>query len=100
MKYSKLPNSSKEKQEKSPKSRKRPDFSNPETCRSWKIATREAASAASDRPDVSFDWTRAFYDRHADHSSLRDPGKFVTLDTMLLAAHMKVAKGDSQVQGD
>ena len=30
---------------------KLPDFPNPETYRSWKIATREAVRAASDRPD-------------------------------------------------
>ena len=34
------------------------------------------------------------YDRHAGHSSLRDPGKFVTLDTKLLAALTKVARGE------
>ena len=38
--------------------------------------------------------TIAVYDRHAGHSSLRDPGKFVTLDTKLLAALTKVAKGE------
>ena len=73
---------------------KLPDFPNPETYRSWKIATREAVRAASDRPDEEFDWILAVYDRHAGHSSLRDPGKFVTLDTKLLAALTKVAKGE------
>ena len=53
---------------------KLPDFPNPETYRSWKIATREAVRAASDRPDEAFDWILAVYDRHAGHSSLRDPG--------------------------
>ena len=42
----------------------------------------------------AFDWKLAVYDRHAGHSSLRDPGKFVTLDTELLAALTKVAKGE------
>ena len=73
---------------------KLPDFPNPETYRSWKIATREAVRAASDRPDEAFDWILAVYDRHAGRSSLRDPGKFVTLDTKLLAALAKVAKGE------
>ena len=73
---------------------KLPDFSNPETYRGWKISTREAVRAASDRPDEAFDWILAVYDRHAGHSSLRDLGKFVTLDTKLLAALTKVAKGE------
>ena len=73
---------------------KLPDFPNPETYRSWKIATREAVRAASDRPDEACDWILAVYERHAGHSSLRDPGKFVTLDTKLLAALTKVAKGE------
>ena len=73
---------------------KLPDFPNPETYHSWKIATRQAVRAASDRPDEAFDWILAVYDRHAGHSSLRDPGKFVTLDTKLLAALTKVAKGE------
>ena len=73
---------------------KLPDFANPETYRIWKIATREAIRAASDRPDEAFDWILAVYDRHAGHSSLRDPGKFVTLDMKLLAALTKVAKGE------
>ena len=73
---------------------KLPDFPNPENYRSWKIATREAVRAASDRPDEAFDWILAVDDRHAGHSSLRDPGKFVTLDTKLPAALTKVAKGE------
>ena len=36
----------------------------------------------------------AVYDRDAGHSSLRDPGKFVTLDTKLLAELTQVAKGE------
>ena len=70
------------------------DFPNPETYRSWKISTREALRAARNRPDEAFDWIPAVYDRHAGHGSLRDPGKFVTLDTKLLAALTKVAKGE------
>eukprot|EP00439_Symbiodinium_sp_Y106_P027980 s7047_g3.t1 len=34
------------------------------------------------------------YDKDADHASLRDPGKFLTLDTKLLAALTKVARGE------
>ena len=63
---SKLPNSSKETGagEEKPKVKeaepiKVPNFPNPETYRSWKIATREAVRAASDRPDEALDWTLA-----------------------------------------
>eukprot|EP00439_Symbiodinium_sp_Y106_P011570 s10468_g1.t1 len=34
------------------------------------------------------------YDKDADHASLRDPGKFLTLDTKLLAALTEVARGE------
>eukprot|EP00439_Symbiodinium_sp_Y106_P003582 s1125_g1.t1 len=34
------------------------------------------------------------YDKDANHASLRDPGKFLTLDTKLLAALTKVARGE------
>ena len=71
-----------------------PDFPNPETYRSWKTATREAIRAASDRPDDAFEWILEVYDKEASHEKLREPGKFVTLDTKLLAALSKVAKGD------
>ena len=71
-----------------------PDFPNPETYRSGKTATREAVRAASDRPDDAFEWILEVYDKEASHEKLREPGKFVTLDTKLLAALSKVAKGD------
>ena len=58
-----------------------PEFPNPESHRSWKTATREAVRAASE----AFKW---------NHDSLRDPGKFLTLDTKLLAALTKVARGE------
>ena len=54
-------------------SSKLPDFPNPETYRSWKITT-------------------TVYDGHAGHSTLRNPGTFVTLGTKLRAALTKVAK--------
>ena len=37
---------------------KLPDFPNPETYRSWKITVREAARAASDKPDEAFKWVQ------------------------------------------
>ena len=33
-----------------------PDFPNPESYRSWKIAVREAVRAASDKPDEALNW--------------------------------------------
>ena len=71
-----------------------PDFPNPDSYRSWKTATREAVRAASDSPDEAFKWILEAYDKDADHASLRDPGKFLTLDTKLLAALTKVARGE------
>ena len=71
-----------------------PDFPNPETYRAWKTATREAVRAASDRPDEAFSWILEVYSKNADHDKLREPGKFLTLDTKILAALTKVAKGE------
>ena len=65
---------------------KLPEFPKPETYRSWKTATREAIRAASDQPDEAFKWVLEVYDKDADHQKLREPGKFLTLDTKLLAA--------------
>ncbi|CAE7466628.1 unnamed protein product, partial [Symbiodinium sp. CCMP2456] len=67
---------------------------NPETYRSWKTATREAVRAASDSPDEAFAWVMRAYDQDANHQTLRDPGKFLTLDTKLLAALTKIARGE------
>ena len=78
-------------QEEKPKAKeaetiKLPDFPNPETYRSWKTATRESIRAASDKPDEAFRWILEVYDKGASHEALRDPQKFLTLDTKLLAA--------------
>ena len=71
---------------------KLPEFPKPETYRSWKTATREAIRAASDQLDEAFKWVLEVYDKDAEHQKLREPGKFLTLDTMLLAALTKIAK--------
>ena len=63
---------------------KLPDIPKPETYRSWKTATKEAIRAASDQPDEAVKWVK----------TLREPGKFLTLDTKLLAALTKIAKGE------
>ena len=72
---------------------KLPEFPKTETYRSWKAATREAIGAASDQPDEAFKWVLEVYDKDADHKTLREPGKFLTLDTKL-AALTKIAKGE------
>eukprot|EP00439_Symbiodinium_sp_Y106_P024640 s6987_g3.t1 len=71
-----------------------PEFPNPEAYRSWKTATREAVRAASDSPDEAFKWILEAYAKDANHESLCDAGKFLTLDTKLLAALAKVARGE------
>ena len=73
---------------------KLPDFPNPETYRSWKISVREAVRAASDKPDEAFKWVQEVYDRAASMEHLRETGKFLTLDTKILSALSRVAKGD------
>ena len=70
------------------------DFPTPETYRSWRIAAREAIRAASDRPDEAFSWVQAVYAKDQSLEGLRDPGKFLTLDTKLLSAISKVVKAE------
>ena len=73
---------------------KLPDFPSPETYRSWKISMRVTVGAASDQPDETFKWLLEVYTKEATLESLRDTGKFLTLDTKLLAALCKVVKGE------
>ena len=47
-----------------------------------------------DSPDEAFKWVLEAYDKDANHDSLRDPGKFLALDTKLLAALAKVARAE------
>ena len=71
-----------------------PGFPNPESYRSWKISVREAVRAASDRPDEAFNWVQEVYEKTATVESLRNTGKFITLDTKILNALSVVAKGE------
>ena len=73
---------------------KLPDFPNPESYRAWKTATRESIRAASDQPDAAFDWVLQVYNKDTTIETLRDPGKFVTLDTKILASLSKISKGE------
>ena len=71
-----------------------PDFPNPESYRSWKIAVREAVRAASDKPDEAFNWVQEVYEKTATNEALRVTGKFLTLDTKILNSLSRVAKGE------
>ena len=71
-----------------------PVFPNPESYRSWKIAVREAVRAVSDRPDEAFNWVQEVYEKTATNEALRITGKFITLDTKILNALSRVAKGE------
>ena len=73
---------------------KLPEFPSPETYRSWKTAARETIRTASDSPDDAFQWVLDVYRPEASHDGLRDPGKFLTLDTKLLTALTTVARGE------
>ena len=73
---------------------KLPDFPSPETYRSWKISVRQAVRAASDKPDEAFKWVQEVYERSTDIELLRDTRKFLTLDTKILSALSRVAKGE------
>ena len=73
---------------------KLPDFPSPETYRSWRTSVREVVRAASDRPDEAFAWVEEVYNKGVTVESLHDTGKFLTLDTKLLAALNKVQKGE------
>ena len=59
---------------------------------------REEIRAASDRPDKAWEWLREVYDKDIKPAEkmmkLQDPGDFGTLDTKLLAALTRSAKGD------
>ena len=73
---------------------KLPEFPTPESYRSWKTAVREKIRAASDNPDETFEWILEVYRSGASHDTLRNPGKFVTLDTKLLEALTTCSRGE------
>ena len=79
-----------------------PEFPSPDRYRTWRAAVREAIRSASDDPDAAFAWVLEVYAVREDKaklcSELADPGKFRTLDTKLLAALTKVAKGELSQQ--
>ena len=79
-----------------------PEFPSPEKYRTWRTAVREAIRSASDDPDGAFQWVLKVYEVREDKATLAkelgDPGKFKTLDTKLLSALTRVAKGELSQQ--
>ena len=73
---------------------KLPDYPYPETYRSWRISVREIVRAASDRPDEAFKLVQEVYAKDANLKSMRETGKFLTLETKLLAALTRVPRGE------
>ena len=82
---------------------KLPSMPKPEEYRSWRTQVKEEIRAASDKPDDAWKWVNAVYtnvitDKSQLMADLRDPGTFVTLDTKVLAALTRIAKGDLEKQ--
>ena len=71
-----------------------PKFPLPEQYRNWRILVREAVVAASDKPDMAFEWLSKVWDKE------RDPEGFVTLDAKVLSAITNVLEGDFARQMD
>ena len=74
------------------------DMPAPETYRQWRNRVRDEAKSCSDRPDEAWTWLNEVFDTKTPRveleKKLQEPGKFITLDTKLLAALPRSAKGD------
>ena len=70
----------------------------PETYREWTTSVREDVRTAPDRPDEACPCIMEVWSDREDKKKLLEelgePGKFVTLDTKILAALTRSAKGD------
>ena len=66
-----------------------PAFPHAESYRNWRIRTREAVMSASTDPDKAFDWISETWKEGQTMESLRNVGKFTTLDAKLLSALYK-----------
>ena len=74
-----------------------PELPSPDRYRAWRAAVREAIRSACDDPEAVLEVYPVREDKAKLCSELADPGspgKFRTLDTKLLAALTKVAKGE------
>ena len=77
-----------------------PKFPLPEQYRNWRIRVREAVVAASDKPDMAFEWLSKVWAKESTEEQLRDPEGFVTLDAKVLSAIANVLEGDFARQMD
>ena len=77
-----------------------PKFPLPEQYRNWRIRVREAVVAASDKPDMAFEWLSKVWAKESTEEQLRDPEGFVTLDAKVLSAITNVLEGDFARQMD
>ena len=77
-----------------------PKFPLPEQYRSWRIRVREAVVAASDKPDMAFEWLSKVWAKESTEEQLRDPEGFVTLDAKVLSAITNVLEGEFARQTD
>ena len=77
-----------------------PKFPLPEQYRNWRIRVREAVVAASDKPDMAFEWLSKVWAKESTEEQLRDPEGFVTLDAKVLSAITNVLEGEFARQTD
>ena len=77
-----------------------PKFPKPEQYRNWRIRVRDAVSAASPTPDEAFAWVGQVWTEGQKVESLKDSGKFITLDAKLLSGLTNSAEGDLARQID
>ena len=71
-----------------------PAFPHAESYRNWRIRTREAVMSASTDPDKAFDWISETWKEGQTMESLRNVGKFTTLDAKLLSALTNILTDD------
>ena len=77
-----------------------PKFPLPEQYRNWRVRIREAVVAASDKPDMAFEWLSKVWAKESTEEQLRDPEGFVTLDAKVLSAITNVLEGEFARQTD
>ena len=77
-----------------------PKFPQPENYRNWRIRVRDDVIAASSKPDLAFQWIEEVFKTDQTLDSLRDSGKFVTLDAKLMSSLTNICEGDFARQLD
>ena len=77
-----------------------PKFPQPENYRNWRIRVRDDVIAASSKLDLAFQWIEEVFKTDQTLDSLRDSGKFVTLDAKLMSSLTNICEGDFARQLD